>query len=157
MSQQTDPFVLSKQVDLLYRNVRLGQITSVINASFLVWVASTLEPTNGLGYWWVAACLAAVLRIRLAGQYFACAAQSRYQEAPLWRRRARIGAAVSGVIWGIGALLLMLGATTTMQLFTAFVMAGMIAGAVPVLAADHLAFRLYAGPIVLSAAISSLV
>ena len=33
---------------------------------------------------------------------------------------------------------------TTLQLFTAFIMAGMIAGAVPVLAADRPAFRLYA-------------
>ncbi len=156
MSTSKDAFVLSKQVDLLYRNVRLGQIASVVNASFLVWVASTLGHSSGLAYWWLVAFLTAVLRIRMAGQYFAIDPQSRRREANKWRQRALIGAGVSGLIWGFGALLLMLGTTTTLQLFSAFVMAGMIAGAVPVLAADHLAFRLYAGPIVLAVGIGSL-
>ncbi|PKO85546.1 MAG: hypothetical protein CVU18_19535, partial [Betaproteobacteria bacterium HGW-Betaproteobacteria-12] len=39
---------------------------------------------------------------------------------------------------------------TMLQLFTAFVMAGMVAGAVPVLAAERQAFRAYAWPIMLA-------
>lgn len=156
MSISKGSFVLSKQVDLLFRNVRIGQISSIVNASFLVWVASQLGQSGGLVYWWVASVLIAILRIRLASQYFACDLQNRAQEAANWRKRALIGAGISGVIWGFGALLLMLGKTNTLQLFTAFVMAGMIAGAVPVLAADRLAFRVYAGPIILAVGIGSL-
>jgi len=151
-----DSFVLSKQVDLLYRNVRLGQIVSVVNASFLVWVANTFAQASELLVWWIVASLVALLRMRLAARYLACDESTRHNQALRWRQRAILGAAASGVIWGTGALLLMLGNSTTMQLFTAFVMAGMVAGAVPVLAADHRAFRSFVWPIVLAVAAGSL-
>lgn len=156
MSPSNVLLILSKQVDLLYRNIRLGQITSIVNASFLVWVAYLQVPSTPLAAWWVSAVLVAILRIRLANTYIALDEETRQRETPNWRRHAIIGAGASGLIWGAGALLLMLGNTMTMQLFTAFVMAGMIAGAIPVLAADHLAFRSYAWPIVLAVTIGSL-
>lgn len=156
MSFRDDPFVLSKQVELLYRNVRLGQVMSVLNASFLLWIASIFGHTSGTAYWWIAALLAAVLRIKLARKYLLLDQPTRLRDAVRWRQRALIGAGISGGIWAVGALLLMVGSTATLQLFTAFVMAGMVASAVPVLAADHLAFRLYAWPIILAVAFSAL-
>jgi signal transduction histidine kinase len=45
---------------------------------------------------------------------------------------------------------------THLQLFTAFVIAGMVAGAVPVLAADRTVFRAYAWPMTLAAIVGSL-
>ncbi|WP_301276914.1 hypothetical protein [Dechloromonas sp.] len=39
MNPQDDPFILGRQVELLFRNLRLGQITSIVNASFLTWIA----------------------------------------------------------------------------------------------------------------------
>ncbi|MDP3439058.1 MAG: hypothetical protein Q8R95_05620, partial [Azonexus sp.] len=45
---------------------------------------------------------------------------------------------------------------TTLQLFTAFIMAGMVAGAVPILAANRLIFRSYAWPIILAVVIGAL-
>ena len=156
MSLRDDRFVLSKQVELLYRNVRLGQIMSVLNASFLLWIASVFGHASGAAYWWIAALLAAILRIQLARKYLLLDQATRLHDAARWHRSALIGAGISGGIWAVGALLLMLGSSTTLQLFTAFVMAGMVAGAVPVLAADHLAFRLYAWPIILAVAFSAL-
>ena len=39
MTSKDDPFILGRQVELLFRNLRLGQITSIVNASFLTWIA----------------------------------------------------------------------------------------------------------------------
>ena len=159
MISSNDPFIVKKQADLLFRNVRLGQITSLLNASFLLWVVSLLaaeESHLAIAAWWLLASSTAILRIVVANKYLAKDDAARLGEAALWKKRAIWGAGISGVVWGTGALLMMFGATTTIQLFTAFVMAGMVAGAVPVLAADRLAFRCYAWPTVLAVAICSL-
>ena len=95
-------------------------------------------------------------RLLSGARYFKCDEDSRQQQAADWHRQALIGAGGGGLVWAAGALLLMSGSDTTLQLFTAFIMAGMIAGAVPVLAADRPAFRLYAWPIVLAVANGSL-
>ncbi len=156
MTQPSDLFLLNRQVELLYRNVRLGQITAIINASFLVWIAHDTFDSPALLAWWVVAVVVAGLRIALAARYNKHDEAERRNDVTLWRNRALFGAGTSGLVWSIGALLLMFGSETTLQLFTAFVMAGMVAGAVPVLAADKLAFRLYAWPVILAVAIASL-
>src|SRR6185369_3297691 len=76
-------------------------------------------------------------------------------EAADWRQRALIGAACSGLIWAGGSLLLTGFGDTTLQLFTALVMAGMVAGAVPLLASDRRIFRAYAWPIALAVGIGA--
>jgi signal transduction histidine kinase len=150
------PFILGRQVELLYRNLRLGLIMSILNATFLLWVASSLVAPVSLGIWWLLATVVAGLRMALAALYYGQSEAERLSSSAFWRQRALLGAAASGLIWAGGALLLMTSGDTILKLFTAFVMAGMVAGAVPVLAADRLVFRCYAWPIVLAVVIGAL-
>ncbi|HJV93928.1 MAG TPA: ATP-binding protein [Azonexus sp.] len=155
MKASTDPFVLGRQVELLYRNLRIGQVVSVVNASLLVWVAFGQLPNAALGAWWLLAIMVAAARAVLAIRYDQRPETARHDEAADWRRRALIGAAGGGLIWAGGSLLLTGFGDTTLQLFTALVMAGMVAGAVPLLAPDKLIFRAYAWPIALAVGIGA--
>lgn len=152
MKAERDPFILGRLVELLYRNLRLGQIISVLNASFLVWIAAPTIDLPVLGGWWVLATLIALARIGLAARYHRHPESERLAAAAAWHRRAFLGALASGLIWAAGAVLLMHGRDTILQLFTAFVMAGMVAGAIPVLAADRRIFRSFSWPIILAVA-----
>jgi signal transduction histidine kinase len=142
-----NPFILGRQVELLYRNLRPGQIVALVNASLLLWIGHSQLPATLLGAWWLLAAMVAITRMILAVHYFRCDAKQRNDQAADWRRRATVGAFISGLIWAAGALLLMRLGDTTLQLFTGLVMAGMVAGAVPVLAADRQTFRAYAWPV----------
>jgi len=148
--------VLNRQVELLYRNLRLGQIASIFNAGFLAWIAHGMVATPPLLIWWLLATVTAAVRMGQAARYQAGEAVQHEGQAQLWRQRALFGAGSGGVVWAAGTLLLMQSGNMTLQLFTGFVMAGMVAGAVPVLAADRLAFRLYAWPIVLAVIVGAL-
>lgn len=142
-----DATILRREVELLYRNLPIGQLVSIVNAGLLAWVDSQSSHADGSWRWfWLAAALL-VAGVRL-NEYFSHRRDTAQVSAYRWHRRAVIGAGLAGLIWGIGALIFTAGASTEQQLFTAFVMAGMVAGAVPVLAADRLAFRSYALPIV---------
>lgn len=155
MNLPSSPFILGRQVELLYRNVRLGQIVSIVNASFLVWLAQPLVARGSLAIWWLLAASMAGLRMAMAAHFYGQSEPERQAATAFWRQRALLGAAASGLIWAGGALLLTVSGDTILQLFTAFVMAGMIAGAVPVLAADRLVFRSYAWPIALAVVVGA--
>ena len=135
---------------MLFRNMRIGQIVSLVNASFLVWIAQTQVAGLYLAAWWLLAIGIAGLRLHHGERFRRADPSQRLAGVAGWRRGAVIGAASAGLTWAAGTLLLMLTGDTTLQLFTAFVMAGMVAGAVSVLAADRLAFRAYAWPVMLA-------
>ena len=126
MTTQDDPFILGRQVELLFRNLRLGQITSIVNASFLTWIAWGQVDHRALIAWLAMVWLVAGLRLLSSARYFRCGEENRRQQAADWHRQALIGAGCGGLVWAAGALLLMTGSDTTLQLFTAFIMAGMI-------------------------------
>lgn len=138
--------IIGRQVELLYRNVPLGQAISIINAALLAWLWHAATGTGPALAWFSAVTLVALGRLYLARTF----SSVREPSPARWLRAARIGAAASGFAWAAGALLFTLTGDTTQLVFTAFVMAGMVAGAVPVLAADRLAFRLYSWPIVIA-------
>lgn len=152
----TDAFVLGRRVELLYRNVLLGQVVSLINASVLTWLAISLVDNPAIYVWWLAAITMAGLRISQAISYQRTDPAQRSAKAIEWRQRALWSAVVAGTIWSVGALLLMMQGDTYLQLFAGFVMSGMIAGAVPILAADRLVFRSYAWPVAIGVALGSL-
>lgn len=149
-----DAFLLRRQLDLLYRNMPAGQLISAINVAVLVVLWFERIGFVGLAWGLVAATIALV-RIRFARAY---QRRTPRAEADLlrWRAYARSGAATSGLAWAAGTLLFMAGGDVVIQFFVAFLAAGMVAGAVPVLAPDRLAFRLYAWPIVAAVIVGAL-
>lgn len=148
-----DRSILARQVDLLYRNVLLGQTISVLNGAMLAWLWHQAVGSLSALAWWLLAFSVAAARTVLARKYEFADYKSR-EDAEGWLRAALFGAGTAGAVWASGALLFMLGADDRRLFFTAFVMGGMVAGAVPVLSAHRAAFRLYSWPIVLATAIA---
>jgi signal transduction histidine kinase len=143
-----DPEVDIEKVRLLFRNTGMAQAVVAINAAVLVFVLGGLHPPAWAIAWWLAATVLAAARYRLAREF---RAQPRYPtEAARWRRRAVEWALLAGLFWGGGSVALMVADSDTTRLFTALVLAGMVAGAVPILSAVPEAFRAYAVPLMLA-------
>jgi signal transduction histidine kinase len=151
-SGSTARVVLAGQMALLFANAIPGQLITVANASLLVWVLSATAAPWLAYSWWLAVLVVALGRLAIVHGYRAAEAVDGEVDAVHWRRRFVFGVATAGLVWGGGALLFMLGAPKEEQLFTGFVMAGMVAGAVPMLSPDFGAFRAFAMPIVLAVA-----
>jgi signal transduction histidine kinase len=156
LSLPTDAFVLGRRVELLYRNVLLGQVVSIVNSSILTWVAVSLVGNSAIYGWWLAAIAIAGLRLGQAIAYRRAAPAQRFKNARWWRQRALWSATGAGLVWASGALLLMSQGNIHLQLLTGLVMSGMVAGAVPILAADRFIFRCYAIPVALAVAFGTL-
>lgn len=148
-------FILGRQVELINRNQKLGQIVTIAIASCLCWIAYQEGIAPGLvTLWGLAAIGMALLRLALAWQYAQSPVEERAEKVLAWHRKIRLGALGSGLIWSVGAMLMMSGDDLPMQLFTAFAMAGISAGALPVLGADRWAYRLFAWPIIVTVIVS---
>jgi diguanylate cyclase (GGDEF)-like protein/PAS domain S-box-containing protein len=130
---------------LLFRNSEIVLGVSVVSASVLAYVNTTLHASAEFAIlWW------SIFAIITAGRYwltrrFALARPSA-AEAPAWRRRHIAGTATAAAAWGIGTVFFVWNAPDGARLFTGLVMAGMVAGAVPTLAAVPAAFRTFAYP-----------
>jgi len=144
------PAIVARQNALLFRNVRMAQAVCLINVSLLAWVASATVAALPLFLWWLVVVAAALVRVGFAVAYDRTDSEQRTAKALFWQNRMRLGAAAGGLTWALGVVLLMVGQPNVLQLFTALVMAGMVAGAIPLLAADRIAFRLYGWPIALA-------
>ncbi len=142
-----DRAILARQVELLYRNTVLGQALTLFNATFLAGLWRESVGLHVALIWWLLVAAVAAARIVVAKRYRGVAVGAPPNPQP-WLKAALIGAAGAGLVWAGGALLFMVGHEDHQVFFTAFVMAGMAAGAVPVLGAHRGAFRLYAWPIV---------
>lgn len=153
MTSGNDTGFPSQLVALLYRNLRLGQIVSILNTGLLLWLGSGHLANEYLIAWGSIALTIALLRLFADHAYRQLDVAERDAQAPLWRKRAILGASLGGLAWAGGTVLFMTAGDPVLKLFTAFVMAGMVAGAVQVVAADLTAFRCYAWPIVIAVAL----
>ena len=141
-------FILSRQIELIYRNQKLGQIVSMAIAGYLAWVAQKEGVSaTALAMWCTAAIGIALLRLFFARRYFQLSPAARSEQIHAWHQRARVGALASGLIWAAGSLMLMRSDNLPLQLFTAFAMAGITAGAIPVLGAAAGPRQLAQGPL----------
>ncbi|MFZ2268386.1 MAG: ATP-binding protein [Azonexus sp.] len=133
---------LSNQLTaLLYRSVPLSQLVVLVLASLLAYVGSERWP-SGAPIWWALMIVMALSRLWLATRFSA----SAMPDYPRWQARGILGAALGGLGWAVGAVMFMSGAPEVVQLFVLFIVAGLVAGAVPTLAPVPLAFRLFAIP-----------
>lgn len=149
-----DDAVLQRKTSLLYRNTVIGQAVSMVNGVILVVLMTSLFQVSW-AYWWLAAALlAAAGRMLLALGYHRDGA--REVRAAVWCRRHVWGAWAAGMVWGSAAVVFMLGQADVPQLFTVFLLSGMVAGAVPMLAPVLPAFKAFSVPVVLSVALIAL-
>lgn len=137
--------ILTRQVQLLYANLRSGQLISLANACFVSVINGMELGWRAVLLWWLLACATAGVRLYQAHLYQR--PDRCHIPAEKWRHWSRLGTGASGMIWGLGACYFIWISSSNLQFFNAFIMCGMAAGAVPILAADHLAYRLYAWPI----------
>ena len=144
-----------QKVALLYRHARVSLWVPVVNAVILAYVNGRAGVPAAIAAAWLAAAFAvAVARYRLASRFHAAGnADPEPASIARWRRRYLLGSTAAAAVWS-GAAVLFAGASTEpARLFTGMVLAGMVAGSVPVFAPVPMVFRCYAVPVILTTAI----
>lgn len=128
---------------LLYRNAAIALWVTIINTGLLAYVNATLHTAAGVAFvWWVLMVLIAAGCYLLTRRFRA--ARPEAIAAMAWRRRYIVATATMAAGWGSGTVLFIWQAPVVAQLFTGLVLAGMVAGALPVLAPVPAAFRAFA-------------
>ncbi len=135
--------ILAKKLDLLFANSAVAQVVSIVNASLLAYMHMPDQPAVMVG-WWLAAMAAVAARLLLAGAFGRVRAKRRDRR---WLALITASSFASGLIWGVGALLMLMRASDAGISFTAFAIAGMAAGAVPILSAERRVYLAYCTPL----------
>ena len=137
----------AEQVRLLYAQAPAGFIATIINACIVTFILrQTIAPS--LLFSWLSLLFVVTLgRGILVHQYNRTALSLAH--TPIWRTRFLIGAGLSGIVWGSAGIILFPAHSMAHQVFVAFVLGGMAAGAVPALAPVLLAFVLFFLPTLL--------
>src|SRR3954451_11490547 len=145
---RADPrLVLADRVDQLYSQMWLG-----ILATFAIGAIATFEFWDErlrelVLFWW---SLVLIVTAANAGLLFAYRrAADRASNPEQWLRWLGIAALANGANWGFAGAVFFPSHTDEQQVFMAFLLAGMMAGGIPVYAASWPMFALYAAGIVL--------
>ncbi len=136
-----DPHVVWRTTQILFRNARLAQVTSLINASCLAFAlrGDVIHPI--LLVWWTCMALILLGRLWLAERFRI--ARPRPNQVLKWRYRYYFGVLLSGAGWGSGCLYFGMHVSETARFFIALLLSGMAAGSLPILAPSRWALRTY--------------
>lgn len=126
-----------EQTRLLYINLPAAIGTSLALALILVYIQRSVIDHTWLFGWLMLMIIISLYRTILIILWH------RNRESGIsfilrWRHRFRVGVIVSGLIWGMGGILLFPAGNISHQAFLSFVLAGLSAGAVTSLSADRL-------------------
>lgn len=124
----------NEQVRLLYDNLGLALVFNLLLAGVMTGVIwSAVWHGNGLA--WLAVLLATVaFRASLLLRYRRLCA---FRTPEYWLQQFRIGVLATGMAWGCASILLFAPHDITSQVYLAFVLAGVCAGAISSLSADR--------------------
>ena len=145
--QSADPRrVLADRVGQLYSQMPLG-----IVASFIISVVAAYELRQGrfveIVIFW--AGLVVLLTAASAGLYWSYRrSASKASDAAQWLRWLAISALANGATWGFAAAVFFPSHADEQQVFLAFLLAGVVAGGVPMYAVSWPVYALYAAGIV---------
>ncbi|HEY8102499.1 MAG TPA: diguanylate cyclase [Burkholderiaceae bacterium] len=121
----------AEQVKLLYKNAPIAYVVTVINGAILIYIQSPYISRSILSMWYGSLLLLTAGRAFVSFRY--AKMNCRPEDAKFWNKIYCIGAGLAGCVWGSAALLLF-PMDRAHQVFVAFVLAGMSAGGVSVLA-----------------------
>jgi len=134
----------------VYERSSIALIGTVVNASILTYMLWDLVSNAGLMVWLILTLLSAGIRTVLLVRFQQA---GRSPPADIWRRRLVVGLGISGLLWGSIAIFLFPVESTAHQAFIAFVIAGMVAGAVGVFSTVMPAFLSFSIPALIPVAV----
>jgi PAS domain S-box-containing protein len=148
LSQSADPRrVLADRVEQIYSQMPIGVI-----GSFVISVIAAYELREGryveiVAFW---AGLVVLLAAASMGLYWSYRrTDTKATEAAQWLRWLAISALANGATWGFAGAVFFPSHADEQQVFLAFLLAGMVAGGVPIYAISWPVYALYAAGIVL--------
>jgi signal transduction histidine kinase len=142
-----DALVLGEQVEMLYARASIAQATVVVNACLVAWVFWGFVPAGRSIAWVASLCALSALRLALVRAYRRQASVA--SDARVWAHRFTAGAALTGACWGAAAFVFHAPSSPIRQVFLAFVLGGMTAGAASSNASYTPAFVAFAAPALL--------
>lgn len=155
-SGPADQVSLIAQVDQGYRQLPISLVVSLVNGLILIVVLWEAADTVGLAAW--SLLLVAVTATRfLALRGFRKAAQRGQVDHNTWKRRFVLGTCMAGLVWGTAGVVLFHPESFPHQVFLAFVLGGMLAGAIPLVSSVDHAYRCFAIPVVVPISVQMLV
>jgi PAS domain S-box-containing protein len=137
----------SEAARLLYARSRIAQATVILNGLIVAVVFADHASRAATLVWLTLLCALATGRLWDSVRFARRAPAP--QEAIGWARRFVVGSALTGISWGAAALVFCPNAPSSHQIFLAFVVGGMCAGAASSNASYPLAFVAYAVPALL--------
>ena len=135
----------AEEVRLLYSHASTSLFASLVNAIILVVVLSQEVPLPALATWFGVTLAVTLFRYGLVYRYQA--ANPLPENTRSWRTWFILGVAANGIVWGLAAYSFFLPHSLVYQVFLAFMLGGMIAGAIASLAGVIAAIAVFALPI----------
>jgi diguanylate cyclase (GGDEF)-like protein len=149
-----DPGILNSQIDQSFRRLPISLVVNLVNGFILAAVLWGAASAPVLLTWLL--LLVAVTGTRfLTMQAFRKTTPDTRRDSA-WTHYFVAGACASGVVWGAAGVLLFHPSSFPHQVFLAFVLGGMVAGAVPLLSSVRYAYWLFAIPVVVPISIQML-
>ena len=135
----TDALIEADLTRLLFEQLPASLVITAANALLVAAAMSLVSSPAGAGVWFVALLVILIARGLLMVRYRG-AGEAR--SSADWTRRFALGAAATGLAWGLSVFLLP-SHVLTYQVFLGFVISGMVAGAIPSLSACLIAYLFY--------------
>jgi len=139
--------VAAAEIQQAYDQLPIALLVNLVNGVLLAVILWGAVSPWAIGLWLALLTLVTVLRYALL---------SSFRRAPglapgtaYWRRRFVAGACAVGVVWGLAGSVLFPASSFAYQAFLAFVLGGMVAGAVPLLSVVDRAYPCFAVPVIL--------
>ena len=137
----------AEQLKLLYAQVPIAFVVSVVNATILVFFLRTEVPVPTLVTWWTLLVGIYCARLTLMSRYRQ--AEPGVAETRQWRSRFLIGAASAGCGWGATGIFLFPSQSLPHQIFLVFIIGGMAIGAITSMAAVKQVYLAFILPLTL--------
>jgi hypothetical protein len=142
-SNETE-MLYAEQVRLLYKNAPTSMVATLVNSLILTFILWEVISHTVLISWLACNFLLTLPRYMLVYRYNR--ASIKPHEANLWGTWLIIGIACIGIVWGSAGIFLFAVESIAHQVFLAFVLAGMVAGALVTFSVLKRAFLAYSLP-----------
>lgn len=151
--EQTDSAVLAEQVNQVYLNEQAGMAATAINATILTYVQWSAVSRPILLGWLVAVFTVTGFRTWIHHRFRRQPVHP--EKAMRWARIFRWEVLMSGLVWGAAGIFFFRDVNDAHQVFTAYVLGGMVAGAAAIFSPLKSAFSYFAVPIVMPILLST--